>query len=50
MPFGVVSGQAQVTISSGTQMITGNVVAGASGPGMFALNGIGMGEGAVLSM
>ncbi len=49
MPNGVGSGQATVMVNSGTQMITGNVMAGAAGPGMFALNGMGMGEGAMLN-
>jgi len=49
MPSGVGSGQATVIVNNGTQMMTGTVTAGAAGPGMFALNGMGMGEGAMMN-
>lgn len=49
MPNGVGAGQATVSVNSGTQMMTGTVTTGAAGPGMFAANGIGMGEGAMLN-
>ncbi|MCX6901932.1 MAG: hypothetical protein NTW03_00325 [Verrucomicrobia bacterium] len=49
MPAGVGSGQATVTVNNGSQMMAGNVMAGIAGPGMFALNGMGMGEGAMLN-
>jgi len=49
MPTGVASGQATVTIHNGSQMMTGTAVTGSAGPGMFALNGMGMGEGAMLN-
>ena len=49
MPSGVGSGQANVIVNNGTQMMTGTVTAGAAGPGMFALNGMGMGEGAMMN-
>jgi uncharacterized protein (TIGR03437 family) len=49
VPNGVGSGQATVMVNNGAQMMTGNVVAGTAGPGMFALNGMGMGEGAMLN-
>jgi uncharacterized protein (TIGR03437 family) len=49
MPNGIGSGQATVTVNNGSQMMTGNAVAGAAGPGMFAINGMGMGEGAMLN-
>ena len=49
MPAGVGSGQANRTVNNGSQMMTGDVMAGAAGPGMFAMNGMGMGEGAMLN-
>ncbi len=49
MPTGVNSGQAAVMVNNGSQTMTGNVMAGIAGPGMFALNGMGMGEGAMLN-
>jgi uncharacterized protein (TIGR03437 family) len=49
MPAGVASGQASVTIHNGSQAITGNALAGPTGPGIFALDGMGMGEGAMLN-
>jgi uncharacterized protein (TIGR03437 family) len=49
MPTGVGPGQATVTVNNGSQMMTGTVTAGVAGPGMFALNGMGMGEGAMLN-
>jgi len=49
MPTGVGSGQATVMVNNGSQTMTGNVMAGSAGPGMFALNGMGMGEGAMLN-
>lgn len=49
MPSGMGSGQATVTVNNGSQMMTGTATAGAAGPGIFALNGMGMGEGAMLN-
>ncbi len=49
MPVGVGAGQATVNVYNGTQMMTGSVMTGAAGPGMFAANGMGMGEGAMLN-
>jgi uncharacterized protein (TIGR03437 family) len=49
MPAGMGSGQATVTVNNGSQMMTGTTTTGAAGPGMFALNGMGMGEGAMLN-
>src|SRR6266536_4132072 len=49
MPAGAGSGQATVMVNNGSQMMTGNVAAGVAGPGMFAANGMGMGEGAMLN-
>ena len=49
MPAGVGSGQATVMVNTGSQMMTGTVMAGIAGPGMFAINGMGMGEGAMLN-
>ncbi len=49
MPVGVGSGQAEVTVHNGSQTMTGAALTGPAGPGMFALNGMGMGEGAMLN-
>ena len=49
MPMGVGAGQATVNVNNGTQTITGSATAEPAGPGMFALNGMGMGEGAMLN-
>ncbi|HLG97885.1 MAG TPA: hypothetical protein VKX49_16345 [Bryobacteraceae bacterium] len=49
MPPGTGSGQATVTVNNGSQMMTGTITMGAAGPGMFAVNGMGMGEGAMLN-
>jgi uncharacterized protein (TIGR03437 family) len=49
MPGGMGSGQATVMVNTGTQTMTGTMMAGPAGPGTFALNGMGMGEGAMLN-
>ena len=49
MPTGVGSGQGTMMVFNGSQMMTGTVMAGTAGPGMFTLNGMGMGEGAMLN-
>lgn len=49
MPAAVGSGQANVMVSNGSQTMTGTAMMGSAGPGMFALNGMGMGEGALLN-
>jgi uncharacterized protein (TIGR03437 family) len=49
MPSGMGSGQVTVTVNNGSQMMTGTTTTGTAGPGMFALNGMGMGEGAMLN-
>ncbi len=49
MPMNVGSGQISVTVNSGSQVWTGTAVAAPAGPGIFALNGMGMGEGALLN-
>ena len=49
MPVGVAPGQATVMVNNGFQMMTGNTMVGTAGPGMFATNGMGMGEGAMLN-
>jgi uncharacterized protein (TIGR03437 family) len=49
MPAGVASGQATVTVHNGSQIMTGTAATASAGPGMFALNGMGMGEGAMLN-
>ena len=49
MPIGVGSGQATVMVNNGSQTMTGSVMAGIAGPGIFAVNGMGMGEAAMLN-
>ncbi len=49
MPAGAGSGQAAVIVTNGTRTMTGSTLAGAAGPGIFAFNGMGMGEGAMLN-
>jgi uncharacterized protein (TIGR03437 family) len=49
MPSAVGAGQATLMVSNGSQTMTGMVVAGVAGPGMFSLNAMGMGEGAMLN-
>ncbi|MBS1857515.1 MAG: hypothetical protein JST11_19260 [Acidobacteria bacterium] len=49
MPGGAGSGTATVTINTGSQTMNGSAVTGSAGPGIFALNGMGMGEGAMLN-
>lgn len=48
VPAGVASGQASVVVHNGSLTLTGSVMIGPAGPGIFALNGMGMGEGALL--
>ncbi len=49
MPAGVGAGQSAVMVNNGSRTMTGNVVTGTAGPGIFAMNGMGMGEGAMLN-
>jgi uncharacterized protein (TIGR03437 family) len=49
MPGGLAPATATVMIHNGSQMTSGIVQIGAAGPGIFALNGMGMGEGAMLN-
>ncbi|MDE3165178.1 MAG: hypothetical protein KGN36_05175 [Acidobacteriota bacterium] len=49
MPGAAGSGTVSVMVNNGSQMMNGSTVAGTAGPGMFALNGMGMGEGAMLN-
>ena len=49
MPAGVGSGQASVYVNNGSQIVTGAAATGTAGPGVFALNGMGMGEGAMVN-
>lgn len=49
MPTSVGTGQASVIVNNGSQMMNGTAMTGAAGPGTFALNGMGMGEGAMLN-
>ena len=49
MPAGISGGPATVTVSNGSRMMTGTAISGTAGPGTFAVNGMGMGEGAMLN-
>lgn len=49
MPSGIAPGQAAVNLNTGSGTMSGTLTAGAAGPGIFALNGMGMGEGAVMN-
>ncbi len=49
LPSGGGTGQATVEVNNGSQMMTGMVTAGVAGPGIFSLNAMGMGEGAMLN-
>ena len=49
MPAAAGSGPAAVMVTNGSQIMTGTATTGSAGPGMFALNGMGMGEGALLN-
>jgi uncharacterized protein (TIGR03437 family) len=42
------SGTASMVINSGTQLITGSMTVGTAGPGVFSLDGMGTGNGAML--
>ncbi len=48
MPASVSPGQAQIVVRNGGSVFETTVLAGTAGPGIFAINGMGMGEGAVL--
>ena len=48
VPQSMGSGTASVAVNNGTQMLTGSMMIGPAGPGVFALNGTGMGDGAML--
>ena len=43
------SGQTALVVNNGSQTINGALMAGPAGPGIFSLNGMGMGEGAMLN-
>jgi uncharacterized protein (TIGR03437 family) len=47
MPAGIPAGQAVVSINNGSAIVTGGMTSATAGPGVFALNGMGMGEGAI---
>jgi YVTN family beta-propeller protein len=49
VPNGVNAGQVNVIVKNGTQMMTGAVTIAAGAPGIFTLNGMGTGEGAILN-
>ncbi len=48
VPQNLGSGTASVVINNGAQMVTGSMMIGPAGPGVFSLNGMGMGNGAML--
>ncbi|MEO8663467.1 MAG: IPT/TIG domain-containing protein [Bryobacteraceae bacterium] len=48
VPAGMAPGMATVMANNGSRTISGSVMSAAAGPGMFALTGMGVGEGAML--
>ncbi len=48
VPQNMGSGTARVVINNGAQMLTSSMMIGPAGPGVFSLNGMGMGNGAML--
>jgi uncharacterized protein (TIGR03437 family) len=48
VPQGAGTGQANVIVNNGSQLVPGSMMLGPAGPGIFALNGMGVGEGAML--
>ena len=48
MPASLPSGQARISVQYGNSVFDTTVLVGAAGPGIFATNGMGMGDGAVL--
>ncbi|MFN7997572.1 MAG: hypothetical protein U0Q18_28395 [Bryobacteraceae bacterium] len=49
IPDSVPSGEATFVVNNGSQQQTGKMLVGAAGPGVFSLNGMGLGEGAMLN-
>jgi len=48
VPQNLAFGNASVVINSGTQVITSSMMLGSAGPGIFSLDGMGMGNGAMV--
>ncbi|MCL5742763.1 MAG: hypothetical protein M1541_02375 [Acidobacteria bacterium] len=48
MPMNVNPGDGTLAIQSGSQVQSGPITVGVAGPGVFAMNGMGVGDGAVL--
>ncbi len=48
VPQNIGSGAASVVINNGSQMLSGSMMIGPAGPGVFSLDGMGMGNGAML--
>ncbi len=48
VPQNVTSGSAAVIVKNGAQMVNASMTAGPAGPGVFSLDGTGMGDGAML--
>ena len=48
VPQNMGPGTGAVAINNGTQMLTGSMMIGPAGPGVFSLDGMGMGNGAML--
>ncbi len=48
VPQNMGSGTARVVINNGAQMLASSMMIGPAGPGVFSLNGMGMGNGAML--
>jgi uncharacterized protein (TIGR03437 family) len=48
VPAGLGAGRMDVAVQTGTRAMSGTMMLGTAGPGMFAFNGMGAGEGAML--
>lgn len=48
VPQSVSPGNPSVTLNNGSNMMNGSIAVGPAGPGMFAMTGMGMGQGAML--
>lgn len=48
VPENTAAGAAKVTVMNGSQSVAGSMMIAPSGPGVFAMNGMGVGEGAML--
>ena len=49
VPQNMGPGAGSVTVNNGSQILNGSITIGPAGPGTFAMNGMGVGEGAMLN-